>query len=178
MRVVNRLLALLLALGVIFAAAIGVIEVIAQRTHVHPVVLNWPGIYHWAAHTSWGAAPVRALSIGLVVVGLLLLVAQLKPRRPTRLPIAAGNPATDAAITRRGLAYSLRNAVTDIDGVNRAQVTVRRRRARIRATVRTTSVRNADTLRTTVTETAQRHLDSLQLIHPPKLSVRVATRER
>jgi hypothetical protein len=178
MRVLNRLLALLLAVGVVFAAAVGVTEVIAQRAHHRPVLLNWPGIYHWAAHTTWGAAPVVMLSAGLVAAGLLLLIAQLKPRRPARLPIAAANPATDAAITRGGLAHTLRRAVTGIEGVSHAHVTVRRRRARISVTSRAIGDTDKSTLRTSLTETARRQLDALRLSRPPVLSVRVSTRER
>ncbi|MFI7545827.1 DUF6286 domain-containing protein [Actinoplanes sp. NPDC049599] len=178
MRVLNRLLVLLLAVGVVFAATVGVIEVIAQRTQHRPVLLDWPGVHHWAARTSWGAAPVVLLSVGLVGAGLLLLIAQLKPRRPARLPIAAAGTDTDAAITRGGLAHSLRRAVTGIDGVSEVQVTVRRHRARVRATTRAAGAAGLGALRTTLTETARRQLDALHLSHPPTLSVRVTTRER
>ncbi|MEV4467647.1 DUF6286 domain-containing protein [Micromonospora echinofusca] len=178
MRVLNRLLALLLAVAVVFAATVGVIEVIAQRAHHHPVLLDWPGVHHWAARTSWGAAPVLLLSIGLVIIGLLLLIAQLKPRRRTRLPIAAANPATDAAITRGGLAHNLRRTVTGIDGVGHAHVTVRRHHARVSATTRNATDSDRDKLRTTLTDAAQRQIAALHLNHPPTLSVRVTTRER
>lgn len=176
MKVANRLLALILAVGVILAAAIAVIEVTAQRVRHRPVVLNWPGAYDWATRTTWGAAPVLLISIALTVAGLLLLAAQLKPRRPDRLPIASADPATDAAITRGGLAHSLQRAVTDVDGVSQAHVTVRRRRTRIRVTTRGDC--DPSTLRTTLTGAAQRQLDALHLNHPPALSVRVTTRER
>ncbi|MFI6244414.1 DUF6286 domain-containing protein [Micromonospora sp. NPDC050795] len=178
MRVLNRLLALLLAVGVVLAATVGVIEVIAQRAHHRPVLLNWPGVYDWAARTSWGAAPVLLLSVGLVAVGLLLLIAQLTPRRPARLPIAAVNVATDAAITRRGLAHTLRRTVTGIDGVSHAHVTVRRHRARVSATTRATGDSDTSSLRATLTEAARQQLDALHLSRPPTLSVRVTTRER
>jgi hypothetical protein len=177
-RLLNRLLALLLAVGVLVAATVGVIEVIAHRTHHRPVVLDWPGVYHWAARTSWGAAPVLLLSVGLVAVGLLLLIAQLTPQRPARLPITAVNVATDAAITRGGLALSLRRAVTGIDGVSHAHVTVRRHRARVSATTRFTGDSELGALRMTVTETARRRIEALQLIRSPTLSVQVTTRER
>jgi hypothetical protein len=176
MRVVNRLLALLLAVGVILAAAITVIEVVARRAHHRPVVLDWPGAHDWATRTTWGAAPVLLISIGLTATGLLLLAAQLKPRRPDRLPITSADPATDAAITRGGLAHSLRRAVSEVDGVGRARVTVRRRRTRLRVTTHGDTDRS--TLRTTLTGAAQRQLAALHLNHPPALSVRVTTRER
>jgi hypothetical protein len=176
MRVINRLLALLLAVGMILAAVIVEIEVIAHRTRHLPVVLDWPGAHDWATRTTWGAAPVMLISIGLAATGLLLLAAQLKPRRPDRLPITSADPATDAAITRGGLAHSLRRAVTDVDGVSRARVTVKRRRTRIRVTTRSDA--DTSTLRTTLTGAAQRQLDALHLNRPPALSVRVTTRGR
>jgi hypothetical protein len=178
MRILNRLLALLLAIGIVFAAAVGAIEVVAQRSHHRPVLLDWPAIYRWAAHTTWGAAPVVLLSIGLAVAGLLLLAAQLKPRRPARLPIAAADPATDTAITRGGLAHALRRAVTGLDGVSGARVTVRRHRARISVTSRGGGETDRTVLRTNVAETARRQLDALHLSRPPRLSVRLTTRER
>ncbi|KUL41252.1 DUF6286 domain-containing protein [Actinoplanes awajinensis] len=178
MRVVNRLLAVLLAIGVVLAAAVTVLEVSAQRANHRPLVLNWPGVYDWATRTTWGAAPVLLLSIGLTVTGVLLLATQLTPRRPDRLPISCSHPATDAAITRSGLARSLRRAVTEVDGVSQARVTVRRRRARIRVTARAGAASDTGALRTTLTEAARRQLDALGLTRPPALSVKVTAPER
>ena len=58
---------------------------------------------------------------------------ELKPRRVTRLPLRSGDEATDAAVTRRGLAGTLRAAATGVDGISSAAVKVRRRRARVTA---------------------------------------------
>jgi len=69
----------------------------------------------------------------LIVVGALILAIELKPRRVTRLRLRAADDATDAALTRSGLAGTLRAAATGIDGITSAAVTVRRGRARVAA---------------------------------------------
>ena len=76
---------------------------------------------------------VRVWSAILIVVGALILTLELKPRRVTRLPLRSGDDATDAAVTRRGLAGMLRAAATGVDGISSATVKVRRRRARVTA---------------------------------------------
>ena len=68
------------------------------------------------------------------MVDALILALELKPRRVTRLPLRSAHDATDAAVTRGGLAGTLRAAATGVDGISSAAVTVRRRRARVTAT--------------------------------------------
>jgi hypothetical protein len=84
MRVFNRLLAVLVSVAVIAAAAVLVTEVAAHRLGVRPVVFNWHATYRWAQRTTWNTAAVRAGCLLIAIVGLALLAAQLKPRRPAR----------------------------------------------------------------------------------------------
>jgi hypothetical protein len=176
MRLLNRLLALLVSLAVIVAAALLIIEVIAQRVGVDPVVFNWHATYRWAARTTWNAAAVRGVCLLLAVVGLALLTAQLKPRRPARLPVHGQDQATDAAITRRGLARTLAATVGDVDGISAARVAVHRTRIKIKAQAR--ADQPAMALREAARRAAQDRLDALRLRRPPRLAVRVSARER
>ena len=121
---------------------------------------------------------VQVWSAILIVVGALILALELKPRRVTRLKLRSDDNATDAAITRGGLAGALRAAALDIDGISKAATRVRRRRARITATAAARDRAAADTLRQPVTDAARRRLDDLQLRHPPRLRVRVIPRSR
>ena len=134
MRLLNRPLAFILAAALAIASVIVIIEVIAYATNASPVIVHWPTWYHWADSTHWHAIVVRVSSAILIVVGVLILAVELKPRRATRLPLRSNNEATDAALTRSGLAGALRAAATSIDGITGAAVTVRRRRARVAAT--------------------------------------------
>ena len=79
---------------------------------------------------------------------------------------------------RRGLAGALRAAAQDIDGISRAAVTVRRRRARVTATSAARGRPAASALKQPVTESVRQCLAGLDLRHPPRLSVRVIPRSR
>ncbi|MEU8264096.1 DUF6286 domain-containing protein [Micromonospora sp. NPDC048999] len=177
MRIANRLLAFLLSLGLTLGAVLVLIEIVAHLVGAKPVVLNWPGLYRWASGTTWGSGIVRLVGVGLVVLGLLLLAAQLKPRRPERLRLQPVDSATDAAITRRGLARTLRNAAIEVDGVHDVHVMVGWHDVRVRAEVHDGAA-PVDTLHEAVASAAQHRLDALRLATVPALTVRIDREER
>ena len=176
MRLVNRLLAALLSLALIVAGVLVVVEVVAQRLGRNPAVVDWPHLYDWARRTPWQQGSVRVACILLAVAGLLLLAAELKRSKPDRL--AVRSETTDAAYTRRGVAGTIRSAVSDIDGINSASVSVSRRKVKVAATTAGLQPFTAETLREPTIATAQQRLDSLELQSPPALSVEVSTRSR
>jgi Family of unknown function (DUF6286) len=177
-RLINRPLGLILAAALLVASVVLIVEVIAFAAHTGPLLVHWTTWYQWAARTHWDRAVVRVWSAILVAVGLLILALELKPPRVTRLRLRSGDQATDAAMTRRGLAGALRAAALDIDGISRAAVTVRRRRARITATSAARSRPAAGALKEPVTESVRQCLAGLDLRHPPRLRVRVIPRSR
>ena len=123
MRVINRPLALVLAAALVVASVIVIIEVIAFAVHAGQVVVHWPAWYRWAARTSWNALVIKVWSVILIIAGAIVLAFELKPRRVTRLKLRSDDKATDAAMTRQGLAGTLRAAALDIDGISKAAVT-------------------------------------------------------
>ncbi len=178
MRIVNRPLAFLLALALLAASVILVVEVIAHAVDAKHVIVDWPSWQRWAERTHWNRAVVKVWSIILIVVGALLLASQLKPRRATRVPVRSEDSATDAALTRKGVAVALTSAAIDVDGITGATADVSPRR--ITVTARSAATGNAATqpLTDPVTGAVQRRLDGLELQHAPRLSVRVTTRSR
>ena len=106
MRLVNRPLAFILAAALAVAAIIVIIEVIGFAVHHGPLLLHWTTWQRWASRTRWDALVFQVWSAVLIVIGVAVLL-EFKPRRVTRLPLRSG-PATDAAVTRRGLARMLR----------------------------------------------------------------------
>jgi Family of unknown function (DUF6286) len=178
MRVINRPLALVLAAALVAASVIVIIEVIAFIAHAGPVVVHWPAWYRWAARTHWNALVIKVWSVTLIIAGAIVLAFELKPRRVTRLKLRSDEKATDAAMTRKGLAGTLRAAALDIDGISKAAVTVRRRRARVAATSAARDRGAADALIEPVAEAARQRLENLQMRHPPHLRVRVFPRSR
>jgi len=177
MRLLNRPLAFILAVALAGAGIIVVVEVIEFAVHSGPAVVHWTTWYHWASTTKWNAQVIRVWSAVLIVIGILILALELKPRRVTRLRLRSGDKATDAALTRSGLAGTLRAAATGIDGIRGAAVTVRRRRARVAAQ---SAARGpaADALKQPVAQALASHLNELNLQYPPRLKVRVNARRR
>lgn len=172
MRLLNRLLAALLSLALIVAGGLVVIEVVVQRLGRSPVT-NWPRVLDWSRRTPWQQGSVRVACILLALAGVLLLAAELKRSRPSRLPVRS--EATDAAYTRRGVASAIRSAVNGVDGISSASVSVSRRKVKVEATTAGLQPFTAETLREPTIAAARQRLDSLELQSPPALSVEVST---
>jgi Ni/Fe-hydrogenase subunit HybB-like protein len=178
MRLLNRPLAFILAAALAVAAIIVIIEVIGFEVHKSPVVLHWTTWYHWAKRTHWDQLVIEVWSAILMLIGLLILAVELKPRRVTRLRLRSDQDATDAALTRAGLTGTLRAAATSVDGVSAAAVTVRRRRARVIALAAARGKPATEALNDPVSQAVHDRLTQLDLRHPPHLKVRVNSRSR
>ncbi len=178
MRLLNRPLAFILAAAVTVACVIVIIEVIAFHIRSGPLVLHWTTWYHWAHRTRWNQLVVQVWSAILIVIGLLILALEVKPRRLTRLRLRSRDDAIDAGVTRAGLARSLRATATGVDGISAAAVTVRRGRARVVATSAGRGRPAADALHEPLTQRLQERVDGLGLHHPPRIKVRVTPRSR
>jgi hypothetical protein len=178
MRLVNRPLAIILAAALLAASVVIIAEVIGFAAHRSPLLVHWTTWYHWARGTRWDAFVVRVWSAILIAVGALVLILEFKPRRITRLSLRSGHDATDAAVTRRGLAGTLRAAATGIDGISSATVKVRRRRATVTAAAAARGRPTAAALTEPVTQALRSRLNSLDLRHPPRLKVHVVPRGR
>jgi hypothetical protein len=178
MRLVNRPLALILAAALAVASVFVIIEVIAFAVNHRPVALPWTTWYRWADRTHWDQLVIQLWCGILIFIGLVILAVELKPPRVARLRLRSLNDATDAAVTRRGLAGALRSAATGIDGISAAAVSVRRRRATVTGAAAARGRTAADALRQPLTQALQEQLDRLDLRHPPHLTVRVTTRSR
>jgi hypothetical protein len=178
MRLVNRPLAVLLAAFLAVAGVLLIIEVIAVAVNATPAVIHWTTWHHWANKTRWNARVVRFWSIVLIIAGLVLLALELKPSRVNRSRMASEGDATDAAMTRRGLAGALRAAATEVDGIRRADVKVKRRRALIAATAAAKDRDTAQALVGPVRESVDSRLQTLDLAHPPRVRIRVSPRSK
>jgi len=181
MRLANRVLAALLSLALIVAGVLLIIEVIADRLNHRPAIVHWHRAYDWAKRTTWNAGSVRVTCGVLILLGLLLLIAELKPARVSRLaadPTEAGAAHIDTAYTRRGLAAAIRSAVTRVDGVRGASVKVKRRKVKVAATAAARDRAAARSLRGPISAAVGQRLTSLKLRREPSVSVRVTPRNR
>jgi hypothetical protein len=184
MRLTNRVLAALLILALACAGLLLIIEVVAYRLQQKTAVLNWHPAYSWATRTDWAAGSIRVTAVILIVLGLALLVAELKPPRVARLATEPAEMAgtdvagMDTGYTRRGVAAAVRSAVIDVDGIHAASVKVKRRRVAVSASASALDKAAEQAVRETATTAAQDQLTALSLRPAPALSVRVTTRSR
>jgi Family of unknown function (DUF6286) len=173
--VINSLLALIVALFLVAVAIVVIIEVIANLVGSDWVLVDWPAAYAWAQRTLWSDTVVKTIGLLLVVAGLALVVGELWPSRIRRLPVDSPEPATDAAITRRGLAQDVTTAVNEVDGVTPARVRVGRRRITVQAAA-SKAAEDSVAVRDAVTTSVQGRLDRLRLRRRPRLAVNVSRR--
>jgi hypothetical protein len=178
MRVANRPLGFILAGSLLACSVVVIAEVIGFVVHHSPLLVHWTTWQDWARSTRWDAFVVRVWATVLMIIGLVLVVLELKPRRVSRLPLLAVGHDTDATVTRRGLARMLRNEATGVDGITGATVRVRRRRARVTAASGARGRTAAGALTEPVTQALATRLDGLGLRHAPRLTVRVVPRRR
>ena len=173
MRVANRPLALIRAAALLAVTVVTIAEVIGSAVGHSPLLVPWPTWYHWAGTTHWNAMVVRVWAIILIVIGLALLLLELKQRRATRLSLSSTDEATDATVTRRGLARMLRTESARVDGITGATVRVSRLRARVTAASSARGQVAASALTDPVTQALRTRLDDLDMRHAPRLSVRI-----
>ncbi len=181
MRYANRVLAALLSLALAIAGVLLIIEVVADRAISHAAIVTWNSAYEWAGRTTWNAGSIRVTSAILIVAGLVLLAAELKPARTSRLPADPDQAAAagiDAAYTRRSVAAAIRQAVTATDGIRAASVKVRPRKITITATATAADRTVAPKLREPVRMAARQRLDTLNLHKPPAVAARVTPGSR
>lgn len=177
MRLIDRLLSPLLAVAVTVLAVVVVVEVAALAFGSGPVWVDWTGAYQQGVDRTWRDGPVRAVCAGLAAAGLLLLLAQLKPRRPSHLPVRSSLSGVDARVTRHGLTTAARTAATGVDGVSRATVRLRRGSIRVRARSRLGDREQARALSGPVEQAVSARVDRLELARRPRVRVRVQPRK-
>jgi hypothetical protein len=177
-RIANRLLAFVVALALAAAGIITVIEVIGERGFESgPLVVSWRRWLHWGQRNTWQALSVEIACGAIALIGLILVLVQLRRRRPNRISVdAAGN--TSVALTRGGLATTIRSAVLDVEGIDRARVKVRRRGISIKAASAAATSTEAETYTGRVREAVEEELEPLQLQSRQRLKVRVQPRRK
>lgn len=178
MRVANRPLAFILAAALLTVCVVVIAEVIGFAAHRSPLLVHWTTWNDWAGRTHWDNFVVRVWAGILIAAGLVLAALELKPRRAPRLPLGSGNQATDASVTRRGLARILRAEATRVDGITSATVQVRRRSARVTAASGARGKAAASALTEPLTRALDAKVEGLGMRHAPRLTVRVVPRSR
>jgi copper chaperone CopZ len=125
--ILRRILALVIAVTVVAAGVVLIVEVVAAWFDAGPVLLSDTATATWRT-TAWDDPAVVWTAIGIGVVGVLCLVAALWPDTPTTVP----SRLDQVELERRPLEHTLQRQLQAVDGVADAAVSVRRSRATAR----------------------------------------------
>jgi hypothetical protein len=130
------------------------------------------------AALTWGSAAVVAATAVAVVLGLVLLVAGLKPGgfRTARLRAPSGDPAaeTDVVISSAALARLAVAAADRVDGVDRVRASADGRHVRVRVT---TPSEQTGPVRDQVVQRVRETLAATGVDPAPRVSATVTTKE-
>ena len=109
---------------VLLALGVGLVWAAVQRLAQG----SWPAFADqtgaWAAALAWGTVWVLVLAIAVAVLGLILLVAAMKPGPPTAMSVDSGFSAdaaaasTEVVMTRRSVAKLATARAGQVDGVD------------------------------------------------------------
>lgn len=175
MRVLDRVLAVVLAALLFVAGALTVLEVawaaIGKRGQLLAPYETWAD--YLRTHT-WSSGPVVAGCVVVALVGLVLLLEELKPRRPGLLAVHSDDETLTVGLARRSLSRGLATAAADVDGISEASAIIGKRRAAITAV---SALRDVTGLQQHVQDQMQAWIDGLNLVSPPRLTVTVKQKE-
>jgi len=173
MRILSRLIALALALGLLVGGVLIAVEIVVAEIGRDPWVIPYDRWYRSARTNSWSSPSTRQLAIVLVAIGIILLLLQLARRRPAALALERGGSAHSADLNRRGVERSLVRTVTRVDGVSSATAKISKNRTQVTAS---SNRRLPGDLEARVKTAAEQRLSALRLADPPALSVRLHSR--
>jgi hypothetical protein len=174
-RITNRLLAFVVAVVLIAASIVTIVEVIAYKSNADPLLVHWHAIRDWGRDNTWEATSVRVAAIVTLVVALLVLVPQLIRRSTKRLAIDTDGPIT-ATLTRKSVGLAVRSAVTTVDTITGARVKVGTRAINVAAESSSLDPEVARSLVGDVEEATNEQLAALRLTTPLRVRASVGYR--
>jgi len=173
MKLANRLLSVIVALALLVLGVLVVIEVVWAfgLGGSGEVLLPYPAAADYLAQQTWGSRPVRAVSVALVLLGLLLVVLEIRRRRPGLLALASSGGPVRCGADRGSVEKAAAAAATDVEGIRSAQARISRRRISIAANA---GVRDDRGLQEALTERMVTWVDGLGLADAPVVRVTVS----
>lgn len=160
MHIVNRVIATLLALTLFLGGLLAVVEIVLAAVGRPYWLVPHPTWSRWLGEQSFSGGVVRAVLIGLVVLGLLLVVVALRRGKPGSLNLPGRTEGVHVAASRRGIERTLSTAARRADGVRSARAKAGRRTVRVKTA---TALRSPSDLQQPITTAVNERLDELGL---------------
>lgn len=169
MRAFNRVLSAFLAAILIVGGVLAILEICRAALGQPPAVVQWPKLLPKLRSNSYDDAGPILVSVGLAVLGLLILISGLRRGKPYALPAGSTAPGVRTEINRRSLQRGIRAAVHATGRVESGSVTLRRRTAVIVARANTPAI---DGLDADIRQRVETLLVSIRLVDPPRLKIK------
>lgn len=159
---------------VLLAACVLVVIAVVQSLLGQTPLVSLPQVLSLTAGQQWSSVPVIVVAVVLAVLGLILLLAAIRPGAPTVLPLARitdadGAPVVDAGVRRHTLNKDLTTTASTVPGVGSAAV--KARRATVTATV-TTAAADPSAVPGEVRQVLTDRLADIAPARTPKVRVR------
>ena len=160
--------------------AVGVLAVVAAVSRL--VNGTWPSQVTSAASAvaglTWGSGAIIAAAAVLAVLGLVLVVASIKPGGLKSAALRSDGAGVVAereyVISTRAIAKLAVARADDVDGVDKVSASASGRKVQVAVT---TSSEQRDAVRSQVTNAVTEALTGAGIVPPPRVSVAVRTRE-
>lgn len=176
MSITNRVLSVLLALAFLVLGIVTVVEIVGRAVgHAGHVLIPYARPARWLDGQTWTAHWVEAGLIVLAVLGLVLLISQLKPRTPGLLVLHSDVDGVDVAVPRASLAKAMTRVAGDVDGISAAKATLKPRTASVAVT---SHLHDTTGLADRVESTVSSWLGDLGLERTPSVRVSLDQKER
>jgi hypothetical protein len=170
----TRALAALLALALLLASVIVIVEVALAAAGQAPGLVDFTQWTTWMSERTWDDPTVRTILVGLLLLGLLLLLLTLRRGKPATLSLRPRTSGVDVQASRKSVERSLVASASRTSGVTSADASVRRRKARIVAR----AGRNPEpSLAQDVESAVRERLSSLSLAEEPRLDVQIHAKD-
>lgn len=160
MAALNRVLATALALLLLLGGLLAVSEIVLAALDRPYWLVPYEQWSSWLSARRFSSGIVRTIAVGVIVLGVLLLVAAVRRGRPGALGLPGHTPGVQVTASRRGLEQALSRAVRGTDGVRSARVKAGRRRVKVTAA---TALRSPGGLQQQVSDAVDQHLEELGL---------------
>lgn len=175
MAVFNRVLSTVLAIALVALGLLLAVEAVLALLDLGPWLLFDSPPARFVTDHPWASAPMRLTLVGLGLVGLVLLAAELRRRQPAVLDLGSTARNVRLSATRGSLKRLIETTAEAEEGVDGATAVVTRRGANV--TVRT-HLREAAGLQDRVRQAIDGRLEAVQLAKPLPTNVRIEQDER
>lgn len=172
MRAAARIISAIVAIALVAAAVVTIVEVARVLAGAGPWVIPADDWLSQGRSSTWGDTDVRFVLLGAALIGAAFILFALWPRRVHAVETSGAGSGVDIYIERRGLERVVGERVQRVDGIRHAAVEVKKRKVVVNARATSTRGDAGEAVR----ETARTTLASYGLDGEDRVSVHLKRR--